>query len=173
MIFTLIERRRSTPALEKKIASQVSWTFDGISNFNGVSLASAEMLYTKSQNVGRTGCAKRSVVSFVIKSLMNGVTSQPQSCWSETSRANELSFSIIVSSKYKPLEALRFAKQFKLHCISSHRMFVLLRLFWTASSVFCVKLLYELREGETSALQVRAGPKQSHVSTKREQNMQR
>ena len=31
---------------------------------------------------------------------MNGVTSQPQSGWSETSRANELSFSIIVSSKF-------------------------------------------------------------------------
>ena len=44
-------------------------------------------------------CAQRSVVSSVIKSLMNGVTSQPKSCWSETSRANELSFSIIVSSK--------------------------------------------------------------------------
>ena len=29
VIFTLIERRRSTPALEEKIASQVSWTFDG------------------------------------------------------------------------------------------------------------------------------------------------
>ena len=44
-------------------------------------------------------CAE-SVVSFVIKSPMNGVTSQPQSCWSETLRANELSFSLIVSSKF-------------------------------------------------------------------------
>ena len=42
-------------------------------------------------------------VRFVIKTLMNGVTSHPQSCRSETSRANQLSFSIIVSSKYNLL----------------------------------------------------------------------
>ena len=44
-------------------------------------------------------CAHRSVASFVIESLMNGVTSQLQSCWSEISRANEKSFSIIVLLK--------------------------------------------------------------------------
>ena len=55
VIFTLIERRRSTPALEEKISSQVSWTFDGISNFNVVSLACASMLYTKSrESVAKT-----------------------------------------------------------------------------------------------------------------------
>ena len=43
------ERRSSTPALEEEIASQVSWTCDGISNFNAVSLASAPMLNTKSR----------------------------------------------------------------------------------------------------------------------------
>ena len=51
------------------------------------------------------------------------------------------------------LEMLRFAKQFKLHCFSNHRMFVLLRLFKTASSVLCVTRMHALRKGETSALQ--------------------
>ena len=55
VIFTLIDRKRSTPAWEAKIASQMSWKFDGISNFNAVFLASAAMLYTKSrESVAKT-----------------------------------------------------------------------------------------------------------------------
>ena len=60
---------------------------------------------------------------------MDGVTSQPQSCWSETSRANEVNFSTIVSCKNNLLKRCALPQQFKLHCISSHRMFVLLRLW--------------------------------------------
>ena len=180
-IFTLIERKRSTPALEGKCAPQVSWTSDGTSICcDVVHLVAREcgeerIARAYASSSSHSFCAQRSVVSSVIKSLMNGVTSQLQSCCSETSSANELSFCIIVSTKWnlfagervelqhhclieiEPLEALRFAKQFKLHCISSHRMFVLLRLFKTASSVFCVSHLHELRRGDTSALRFELG----------------
>ena len=167
VIFILIEKRRSTSALEEKIASQVSWTFDGISNFNAVSLASAAMLCTKSRECSKD---KSIIVNEDAELLVQRRENHPsprlfvltlvlcekirrQLCHQGPDERRHLPAPVLLERnlagervelqhhcliKMLPFEALRFAKQVKLHCISSHRMFVLLRLFWTASRVFCV-----------------------------------
>ena len=104
-IFAFIERRRSSTALEEKIASQVSWTFDGISTRCPWHLLrcctprlarecskdkpiivneDAELLVQRRENRPSLRIFVLANVlwaeirrQLVIKSLMNGVTSQP------------------------------------------------------------------------------------------------